>query len=193
MKLDRNEAIEVIKQSHKLVNIFVDQQKQLQQIEKTQNTKHTDLASEVEEFWKRFIDYMVIFSSSQVDLSKIGGLKRWNELIQKWGEDYRRIFKQPRDTTYIHMMIFHTGDMLQRIGGVQKFGCFSLESKHIVTDEIHHHQSNNSDLSSLEVLSNHLLLEQYHLPVPARQNHHQWHFDLVDQVHKDLRPIIVEK
>jgi hypothetical protein len=89
MKLDRNEAIEVIKQSHKLVNIFVDQQKQLQQIEKTQNTKHTDLASEVEEFWKRFIDYMVIFSSSQVDLSKIGGLKRWNELIQKWGEDYR--------------------------------------------------------------------------------------------------------
>lgn len=190
MSLDRNEAIQLIEKSHLLVDVFKQQQENKYHDSTLGPNPYLELYNKVQEFWKRFVDYMVIFSSSKIDLDLNGGLKKWNELIKKWGQDYRSIFKKERDTTYIHMMVYHTGDMIKRLGSLQRFGCFSLESKHIVTNEIHQHQTNNSNFSGLEVLSHHLLCEKYQFPIPARENHRPWYRDLVKHVHDDLRKFI---
>jgi hypothetical protein len=76
--------------------------------------------------WKLWLGFLIVLSSDNVVLTNDFN---WQAKTYEWGKAFVEVFDR-LVTTYIHMFVFHTEKYLKQLHRLQKFSCFSIESKH---------------------------------------------------------------
>jgi hypothetical protein len=151
------------------------------------------LANKVEMVWNRFREFLVIFSCNKIDLRRLPDKKRWIDLTREWEAEYKRAFGLKRVTSYIHLVVEHSQQVLERLGCLQKYGSFALESKHAETDVTYHMNTNQKSHTPKSVLLHHILLECYPFPISHHSRPSPWHEKFVDILSLDIKSIVIEK
>jgi len=160
LKFNRNESLEVLGNYETLLQVLNQQQSALATAHADQEDKLMKLYHDAEFVWNQFRQFIVFFSCTSVDVSKVAN---WDDKMKKWLTTYRNIFPDNQLTTYIHMMVCHSRECLKKCGSLQRFACFALASKHVWTKEIYHNQTNLRNLEPHNILKYHILSEEFGL------------------------------
>jgi len=187
LQLNRNESLEVLGNYDKFLVVLKQQQLTLAQSQSDQQEQLMKLYHDTEFVWNQFRQFIVFFSCTSVDVSKVAG---WDEKMKKWLTTYVDIFPDNQLTTYIHMMVCHSKECLKKCGSLQRLANFALESKHVWTKEIYHHQTNHRNLEAYSILEYLIMSETFLFPVGARLRRKMWHENYFGELDNDLKAAV---
>jgi len=187
LQLNRNESLEVLGNYEIFLAVLNRQQSTLAEAQPVLSTQLMRVYLDTEFIWNQFRQFIVFFSCSSVDMSK---LENWNDKMKSWLTKYIDTFRSNQVTTYIHMMVCHSRECLEKCGSLQRFANFALESKHVLTKEIFHNQTNRRSLEARNILKYSILSESFVFPVNHKNKRKIWHDRYSEALDKDLKNAI---
>lgn len=81
---------------------------------------------QISSIWRRYSELTSLLVQAKVSIRE----NEWRKEARVWARIIIHVYGPEEITPYIHVFVYHLGYYLEKYGGVEKFGNYSLESKH---------------------------------------------------------------
>jgi len=87
---------------------------------------HQARLGQISSIWRRYHALTSLLVQAKVLITE----NEWRKEGRAWARILTHVYGEEEITPYIHVFVYHVGFYLEKYGGVEKFGNYSLESKH---------------------------------------------------------------